>query len=529
MKPNTPNKILIVDDTLSIIDLVKDMLLSRGYQVYIATSGEKALQIAENILPDLILLDILMPGIDGYQTCFQLKSNKTFSNTPIIIMSALNEPFDKVKAFHVGASDYISKPVETEELFARINTHLHLYSVQKQLLEANNQLEKRVLERTLELQIAKEKAEESDRLKSAFLANISHEIRTPLNGILGFSELIAVPDLTDDKRAEYVRTIAECGDKLLKTVNDILDLSKIQAHIHKINISLVNILAVLNELLEEFTALAHEKNLKLSTDIEHLKEEILLYTDPAKLKQILGILIENALKFTESGSVVIGCLQSESNEVIFTITDTGPGIPEELLNKVFENFRQAEEDFSRSYGGTGVGLAICKGLVELLGGSVTVESVVGKGTCFYVKIRNLEEKINTTIAEEKIETNIDGQKFTILVAEDEEANFLFINEVFFNLDNVSIIRAENGIEAIDHVKNNMNVDLVLMDIKMPEMDGIQAMVEIKKMKPHLPVVALTAYASEDDRMRFLHAGFDNYFSKPVRASDLFDFVNTYIK
>ena len=512
---------LIVDDTPSIIDLMKDLLLKRGFQVNIATSGEKALQIAETVLPNIILLDILMPGIDGYETCRRIKNSPVLKEIPVIIMSAMQEPFDKVRAFNSGASDYISKPIEPEEFFARVNNQLRIFSLQKQLRESNELLESRVIERTRELLEAKEKAEESDRLKSAFLTNISHEIRTPLNGILGFSELFVLPDLQEEKRIEYKITIAECANNLLKTVSDILDLSKLQANAQHVDLLPIQINSLLNKIVNNFKDKANKKDLRLEFILDPLQNETTIQSDERKLSQIFSILIENAIKFTESGYINIG--YSIKNKIIeFYVKDTGVGIPETIIDKVFDNFRQAEEHFSRSYGGTGVGLAICKGLVKLLNGEIRAESHPGDGTIFYISLL-----INGSIEKNLFAYNADmetysrkGEELTILIAEDEELNHFYVTEILSlsNLNNT--YRAHDGIEAVELVKKHTEINLVLMDIKMPYMDGLEAMKIIKTFRPNLPIIALTAYASAEDRSRFLNAGFDNYIAKPIKANEL---------
>jgi len=327
MNSTSKIKILIVDDTPDIVNQLQQVLVSETYQVFVANSGEKALQRIELNEPDLILLDIIMPGIDGYETCRRIKSNPDMNNIPIIFMSALLETFDKVKAFGLGAVDYITKPMNTEELLVRINTHVSINQLQKQLRQVNNNLEEKVLDRTGELQrkneeyeslieelrqineelvLAKEKAEESDRLKTAFLHNMSHEIRTPMNAINGFSRMLDKPELTSEKRQGFTKIIINSSNQLLSIVTDSLTISSLETRQEKKNMQIVCINQIITDLLSSYSPKAVYQNISMYAKPNLTDKQSECSTDKAKVIQILTNLINNALKFTHKGPRVLG-------------------------------------------------------------------------------------------------------------------------------------------------------------------------------------------------------------------------------
>jgi PAS domain S-box-containing protein len=376
-----------------------------------------------------------------------------------------------------------------------------------------------------ELKQALLKAQESDKLKSSFLANMSHEIRTPMNGIIGFSEFLLDPNLKEINRKKYAKVIINSSKRLLSIVNDILDISKIEAGMIKLNYENVNLNHLLDDMFTFYKPIAKEQNLTLiyNKKIDNLKSVV--ETDKTKLNQILTNLISNAIKFTNEGSIEFGC-HIKNNMVEFYVKDTGIGIKSELIDKIFERFTQADMPKNKQIIGTGLGLAISKKFVELFNGNIWLESSK-KGTTVYFTIPYIKKMQNVSTVIEKVKNTASNQnqKLTILVAEDEEYNRMYINELFSKTD-YTIIEAYDGEMAIELFKKEEKIDLVLMDIKMPKMDGVEAMKIIKSLKS-VPIIALSAFAMESDKVGALKEGFDNYLTKPINKKALFELINEY--
>ncbi|MDD2278478.1 MAG: ATP-binding protein [Bacteroidales bacterium] len=382
------------------------------------------------------------------------------------------------------------------------------------------------------LRLSKERAELADKLKTSFLANMSHEIRTPMNSIIGFSELITRKSIPQEKKNVYAQYISNSGKSLLALIDDIIDISKIDAQQLKIIKSHVQINPMLTELLDYYNSFKNENNnsnivLKKYFAVED--DSFTLLCDSVRLRQILSNLISNSIKFTEKGFVEVGYLLPNNATILFYVKDTGIGIEAEKTDVIFDRFRQADDSTTRKYGGTGLGLAISRKLVQLMGGNIWVESEVGKGTTFFfglpLIIASKSETILQNIPKKELPNPLNTK--TILIAEDEDINFFFLQEVLSHTK-INIIRAYNGKEAVELVKKNNDIALILMDIQMPVMNGYTATQEIKKIKPHLPIIAQTAYAMAEDRAKGERAGCDNYLSKPIKPSDLLESVKQYL-
>jgi CheY-like chemotaxis protein/nitrogen-specific signal transduction histidine kinase len=377
-----------------------------------------------------------------------------------------------------------------------------------------------------ELIQAKEHAEESDKLKTAFLQNMSHEIRTPLNGIIGFSALLGYDDVTKEEIKEYTAIISQSGNRLLEIVNNVLDISKIQTGQVKIEQKHILINDIFLDLNNFFSPIAKIKNIRLNYHNQGDTSGT-VDSDEAKLHQILTNLINNALKFTKSGSIDFG-YETKDNFIQFYVKDTGIGIPEELFEKVFIRFIQAEQSMTKNYEGAGLGLAISKGLVELLGGKIWVESELGKGTTFYftLPLSPLTEMAQTVIKLSDIQAKLAHKK--ILIAEDDWISFQYLSKFLGKLD-IAIIHAENGEEAVELVKKTPDIDFIMMDIRMPVMNGVEAAKIIKKIRPDLPIIAQTAYAFSEEKNNILSIGFDEYITKPLQFSKLDELLRKYCK
>jgi PAS domain S-box-containing protein len=379
----------------------------------------------------------------------------------------------------------------------------------------------------LELEKSKEKAEESDKLKTAFLHNISHEIRTPMNAIIGFSALLGEPDNNPETQASFIQSIQDGSNQLLSIITDIVDISSIEANILKKKISPVDINMVLNSLYNQFRIKAIENSNSLSVKYDHNAENIILHTDSTKLVQILSNLINNGLKFTKEGQVEFGYTNKVSL-IEFYVSDTGIGIPADEHLRVFNNFYQVENDLSRQYGGTGLGLAISKAYVELLGGNIWLESEPGKGSTFYFSIPNISTQEESSGNKDISDSKDPEFKYpvSILVAEDDDQNFNLIVHQLAD-PNIKIARAMNGKEALDLCISKKDFNIVLMDIKMPVMDGYTATELIKKTHPNLPVIAQTAFANE--REKAMACGCDDFISKPFKKEELLSIIRKHLK
>ena len=380
---------------------------------------------------------------------------------------------------------------------------------------SNQNLEIEIEKRTREILLALEKAKESDCLKSNFLANISHEIRTPFNGILGFLPLMQNDDLTASERDEYIGIINKSAYRLMNTINDIVEISQIQAGQMKLTASRINISSLTDELYDHFKTDAKIKGLEFSINKDLPSNMECIYTDSIKLNSILFVLIGNAIKFSKTGSIVIG-LRKNVDYLEFSVKDTGIGISENKLSKIFERFVQVDGSSTRQFEGSGLGLSIAKAYVEILGGNIWVESEEGKGSTFYFTFPYNAESEEEVVVENVVSADIAGnhcKNLKILIAEDDEtAERLMTIKVEKYCEKVLI--AKNGVEAVQICRNNPDIDLVFMDIKMPELNGYEATKQIRQFNKKVIIFAQTAYALTGERERAIEAGCNDYISKP---------------
>ena len=377
----------------------------------------------------------------------------------------------------------------------------------------------------------KKKAEQSDHLKSAFLANMSHEIRTPMNAILGFTQLL-YNDLPRARKDAFLKIIHDNSHSLLRIIDDIIDISKIEAGELSFREDNCDLDELLSEIVENFKRIVSEnpdKNLEISrTDTgEHLT----VIADCTRLKQVLTNLVSNAFKYTNKGSIQIS-YRLVGSWIKFKVVDTGTGIRQEHLHEIFDRFRKIEtEDSFKIQPGTGIGLSISKNLVRLMGGEIGVESEYGKGSEFFFTLPyrpGVVEEKTIKIAARKALDEIDFSDKTILVAEDERTNYEFLKKVL-ERTGANVIHANNGKEALEIYTGNTSINLVLMDIMMPEMDGYEASRAIKDINPRVPIIAQTALAMEGDSEKVLESGCDDYISKPIRMNELLRKMQGFLK
>ncbi|MBF0444362.1 MAG: response regulator, partial [Magnetococcales bacterium] len=535
--PDSKASILIVDDQRSNIDLLKNIL--PDFSLFAALNGRKALEIANsNNQPDIILLDIMMPEINGYEVCRRLKSSELTTEIPVIFVTAKNEVADETEGFLVGGTDYITKPFHAEIIRHRVKSCLSLKQHQ-------DHLEKLVKARTEELEQAKKEAEDGrnaaeagNRAKSDFLSHMSHELRTPLNAILGMSEILEETTLTNTQEW-CVTNLNNSGETLLTLINDILDLSKIEANQLALEATNFDLILVFKKTLDLFKFTFLDKSIQLQHKIA---DDVPQWVngDPTRLQQILLNLISNALKFTQKGYVEVSIAVNADREIEFYVLDTGSGIPQEKQLEIFQPFTQADTSTTRHYGGTGLGLTICCRLVDLMSGKIWFESEIDKGSKFSFAIPFvwLDKNEIKAVATDKTNmysgkiSNIDLQHLKILLVEDTEEN-QYVIQGFLQNSNCQIEVAENGAIGVEKfIKGKF--DIVLMDIQMPVMDGYTATRKIRQWEMEqdcdpTPIIALTAHALNKEADLIMAAGCDLHLTKPIRKARLIATLRSFQK
>lgn len=377
------------------------------------------------------------------------------------------------------------------------------------------------------LRKALDKAQESDLLKTAFLQNVSHEIRTPMNSICGFSTLLGREGITPEKQKQYTGIIINSSNQLLSIVNDILCISNIETGQESVNKNSTQVDAIFNEVFNALQPQTKSKDVTLKLNIDSQLMDAEVITDGPKLKQIVWNLASNAVKFTHKGEVVMGCTL-EGDQLKIYITDTGIGIAPEMHEKVFDRFVQADSSIQLNYGGTGLGLPIAKGYVNLLGGEVRLHSEPNVGTSVSVTIpvQATPNAKSKAVDNRDLKQGESHKNMVILVAEDEEYNYMYIEEIIKSI-NGEVVRAANGQEAVDICERNSNIDMVIMDLRMPIMNGYEATQRIKKLRPSLPIVAHSAYKEPERHGDKLKGGFDDYLPKPLNQKILNGILSKY--
>ncbi len=381
-----------------------------------------------------------------------------------------------------------------------------------------------------ELIFARKKAEEANNLKTEFLHNMSHEIRTPMNGIIGFAEMLGNKNISEEKRNYYTRIVQNSSYQLLKIIDDILEISTLETKQIKVSNEEFCLNELLMELFSIFSLKSNETNIPIYIKKGLQQNQSKLISDKSKLIKILGNLLENALKYTHTGYIEMG-YYVEGDKLVLYVKDTGIGISPENTEIIFERFSQGAKELSKEYGGLGLGLSIAKENAKLLGGDISIESEKGNGSVFYVTIPYIPLKKHSQDTIKTIANNktMQDKQYEILVAEDEEINFLYIEVLLEKIPNLNLIHAKNGKEAVDVCLKNENIDLVLMDIKMPIMNGHEATKQIKLHYPDLPVIAQTAYSTEFDKELALRHGCDDFLSKPIQKERFLKLISKYLK
>lgn len=523
--------ILIVDDSADNLRVLATALQPQDYEVRCVKSGIMALLAIEATRPDLILLDIKMPEMDGYQLCQRLKSQSETADIPIIFLSALEVALDKVRAFEVGGADYITKPFQIEEVLIRVKNQLTLQQLQKQLLEKNQRLTLEITEHQkteIELQKALTTADEANRVKSEFLANMSHELRTPLNAILGFARLLEWDESLNSEQLENLSIIRRSAEDLLALINDVLDMSKIEAGRLTCNPQNFDLYVLLETIEDIFQLKANSQNLQLIFERDPQLPQY-ISADESKLRQVLLNIVSNALKFTVNGGVAVRIKvnhpDNQQEQLFCEVEDTGMGIAEEEMVNLFQPFVQTRSG-QQSNQGTGLGLAISKRFLQLMGGDIQIKSVVDQGTTvsFYLPITIVSAEVVETVQSTPIPVGIaaNSPTYKILVADDKWTNRKLLVKILQPLG-FEVQEAENGKIALE-CWQNWRPNLILMDIRMPVIDGLEAARQIKSSLEGQAtvIIALSASSFEEDRIPILSAGCDDFIRKPFREGDLYE-------
>ena len=514
--PTPVHTILLIDDNKDTRTPLVTVLEEAEYKVTLGCCAEEAMKLLRSLMPDLILLDVMMSGMNGFSFCRKLKKDPRYQDIPVIFLTSLAQQTDIVKGFDAGAQDFIIKPFNQQELLARVRTHIHLHDT---LLE-NKRLSRLALD--------------ASRSKSEFLASMSHEIRTPLNSIIGMAEVLAETALSEEQH-DFVRIFRSAGENLLEIINDILDLSKIEAGQTELETIDFDLPALLESITSIVSLRADEQETSLHT---HIDSDVPFYLkgDPTRLRQILLNLVGNAVKFTSQGEVEIKVsLKEPEQNLFFSIKDNGIGIPADKQQLIFDSFTQADSLTTRKYGGTGLGLTICQKLLTIMQGHIWLTSQPGKGSTFFFTIPFSQ----ATSPRPEIDTNT-----TLRPASCELLHAARILLVDDNRDNCNLIRlylrntpfslktAENGQEAVK-LFCAKPYDLILMDIEMPIMDGYEATQKIRQWeqgqkRTPVPIIALTAHAFIRFKKKCLDAGCSDFLTKPVKKSKLIETIATHL-
>ncbi len=526
-----PPHILIVDDEPDLELLIRQKfrhhIRDGKYRFSFAGNGAEALEMLKQDNDyDLILTDLNMPEMDGLTFLSNIKNLD--GQYKAVVVSAYGDMENIRSAMNLGAFDFITKPIDFTDLEKTIEKTLAEVEVIRKGIQAREQLQKAIHEKEI-AEIERKKAEEAKKHERQFLANMSHEIRTPMNAIIGMTKLL-MNISTEHRQLKYIKGIKDSAENLLAIINDILDLSKIESGKIKIEHIPFSIQDTLELVITTLKHKADEKGLILSSKIDS-GVPLTVKGDPVRLYQVLMNLVGNAIKFTEQGRVDVNVITAGRSDgqipIRFDVADTGIGISEENLSKIFEKFTQASSDTTRKFGGTGLGLTISKQLIEIQKGHITVWSRPGEGSVFsftmpYLETRETPVEKEADLPSDEVLELIKNKR--VLIAEDNAFNqIVAVDSIHEVIPAMPLELAENGKIAVEMHKKN-NYDLIIMDIQMPEMDGFQASQTIRKQLPaplsDVPIMAMTASVTREEVEDCFEAGMDEFVAKPFNQAEL---------
>ena len=519
--------ILVIDDVIENV-AVLGAALSQVADVQFATSGQEGLELARRTAPDLILLDVMMPDMDGFEVCERLQQDEATRVIPVIFVTARTDAASESRGLALGAVDFIHKPLRPDLVQARVRLHLELAHRTRDLQAANQVLEDQVARRTQDLMDALQRAEGTARSKTDFLARMSHELRTPLNAVIGLAQ-VGLREKADGRSGQslYPR-ILSAGQHLLRVVNDVLDYSRIEAGKSTVESQPFDLAANVAQAVQLLEPQAVAQRISLRVEWTPASRARLL-GDGQRIQQVLVNLLSNAVKFTERGHVVLR-ITSQGARHVFEVSDTGIGLTPEQISRLFQPFEQADNSSTRRHGGTGLGLVISRHLAREMGGDITVRSTPGQGSTFSFSVTLPESQVRDTEPGELIGATGRLHGLSVLAAEDMEVNRFLLAHVLEQED-ARVLFAEDGAAAVQAVQVQARpapgaasrptpFDVVLMDLQMPVMDGFEATRRIRAIRADLPIIGLTAHALPEERARCLDAGMSGHVAKPVDVEEL---------
>jgi two-component system sensor histidine kinase/response regulator len=507
---NTPN-ILIVDDVPANLMVLGHILKKEGYKVRPVPNGQHALLAAEKEEPDLILLDIMMPDMDGFEVCRRMKEIPKLAEIPVIFISALNDTNDIVKALTSGGVDYISKPFHAEEVLARVKTHLQLHRQSIVLRQQSKELQELIA------------------TKDKFFSIISHDLRGPIGGFMALTELMADESagLSPEEQKEFIVELSKSSCNIFNLLENLLEWALMQQGNIVFKPEHIDLPELVNECTKTLHDSIHKKNIHLTVDVA---ADLKVYVDANMLQSVIRNLVSNAIKFTRAGGKIsISADFTENKNLVIVVKDSGIGMNNAIKTDLFQLNRNTGRPGTDGEHSTGLGLILCKEFIEKHGGEMWVESEEGVGSSFFFTIPDHAISVfskagnNISIEDENINQLAN---LKILIAEDNENSGILI-KILANAFSNRVLEAVTGLEAVEICRNHPDIDLILMDIKMPVLNGYEATKQIREYNKDVIIIAQTAFGFSGDREKALNAGFNDYILKPINKKQLYQAIRKY--